>query len=58
MLLSQGLHPDFDVVKHVDRADARLVLTHALLIDLQHYLALNIKVEMSETRPSVMEVSP
>ena len=49
MLLSQGLHPDFDVVKHVDRADARLVLTHTLLIDLQHYLAL--KVEMSEIKP-------
>ena len=51
MLLSQGLHSDFDVVEHVDRADARLVLTHALLVDLQHYLALNIKVEMSEIKP-------
>ena len=43
MLLSQGLHPDFDVVKHVDRADARLVLTHALLVDLQHHLKKGIK---------------
>ena len=38
LLLGQCLHPHLDVVEHVNGADARLVLPHALLVDLQNHL--------------------